>query len=245
MSDVISPTDGQTRLYNALVPKEGPKSVFTPLDFSLYSSYTVDFTLAYMNTTITAVQTVCVDNFANADDVLISVPGTGYTINVPAHSQGVFPIVAPIRPKITVTTAGTALVKCVWLNVPLPAAEWSDAINQLVEEFTFSASGALTVTGPRMTAAAGDAHTITTGGTAVTVFAAGEIPNGAIVWNPIGASETLYIDLVHPAQTASPGTNGTTFEIAPGTKFTIPGSMTGSVSLNAATSAHAFAAMRY
>jgi hypothetical protein len=107
-----------------------------------------------------------------------------------------------------------------------------------------SNGSALVATAP-MTAAAPATFTVVVAGTAVNAFPAGSIVNGAIIVNPSNAGESLWVDLVNTAQTASPGTNGTTFEIPAGSKFTVPGSMVGAVSVNAVTAGHTFAATRF
>lgn len=111
----------QIGVFNALVPKEGPKSVFLPLDFTTVSEVLVDFTQAYEKTVMTVVQTVWCDNSANSVPVSFTVQGTGQTVIVPAGAQATLPVIAAIRPKITVENSGGGILPCIFLNVPLPA----------------------------------------------------------------------------------------------------------------------------
>lgn len=120
----VSITTQQTSIYNALVPPEGPKSVSVSLRFDLAQSLVVDFTLANAQKTISVVQCVWIDNFASGQAVTLTMEGTGQTIEVPANSQGSFPIIAAIRTKITCASTGGQAVQALFLNVPLPSAVW-------------------------------------------------------------------------------------------------------------------------
>jgi hypothetical protein len=91
-----------------------------------------------------------------------------------------------------------------------------------------------------VTAKGGAAHAVVTGGTPVVAVTAGTVVGGGMIRNPVGASEVLLVDLVNPAQSSAPGTNGTTFEVPIGDGFDIPPGLTNQVSVNAASSAHAF-----
>lgn len=244
MSQTINPFNQQTGIYNALVPPEGPKSVNIPLDFSENAAFLIDFTLAYMKTSLSVVQTLWIDNFANDEPVLVSVDNTGQTIEVPASSQGSFPVIAAIRPKITVASAGTALVKTLWLNVPLPGVVWyASGATTVTLGGVGIRDNSLEVLPPLATAAAGAATVVTTGGTAVTVFPASTIIQQGLITNPFDATESLFVDIVNAPGTTAPGTNGTTFELTAGATFVVP-PITNLVRANAATSGHVFTAVR-
>lgn len=230
MSGTISVTMQQSAIYNAMIPPEGPRSVSMALDFAASDQYDVDFTLAYAQKTISVVQTVWVDNSSNPQPVLFSVAGTGQKFTAPPYAQGSFPVIAAIRPKIAVSSVNSAAtVTLLWLNVPLPSSQWYPAGNSSVTPAT------------AQTAAS---DTIAAGGTAQTVFAAGSIVTQGIVINPSTATETLYVDFVHAAADTAPGPNGTTFELLPGQKCNVP-PLTGAVSVNAATTGHAFTAFQF
>ena len=78
--------------------------------------------------------------------------------------------------------------------------------------------------------------TVTTGGTAVNAFS--EPVNGFLLQNPIGATETLYFNMVGTAATTA---SGSTFGLAAGGQFLFEGpTQTITLSVNAATSAHVF-----
>ena len=89
------------------------------------------------------------------------------------------------------------------------------------------------------------AFTIAAGGTAQTCFPANSIVTQGIIFNPNNATESLFVDLINAAQNVQGGgTNGTSFEILPGDSFACPPSSI-LVSVNAATTAHAFVAVRF
>jgi hypothetical protein len=246
MSQTLTPNNQQVSIYNALVPREGPKSVSIPINFSAGATALIDFTTAYENTSFSSVQSVWVDNFNNPNSITFTVQSTGQTIEVPADAQGIFPVIAASRPKITAYSAGAVIVPTLWLNVPMPQGTWYKSGN--------AGGGNVNVTNASIpvsfaiapkTPAAPAAFTIATGGVAVTAFAGGTIVNGAVITNPAAASESLFIDFVNAAQTAVPGTLGTCFELKPGQSFEVPGGIASAVSANAVTAAHAFSAVRY
>lgn len=208
---------------NAAIPPEGPKVVPIALAFSTNAVIIVDFTLANAQAKISAVQMIYLNNKDNPNTVELSCEGTNQIVTVPAHSQGTYPIISTNRPKFTCTSDGGVDIVVHFCNVPLPANEW------------FPDSGALTG------AVGTTIHAIVVGGTAVNVF---DPPptGGAVIINPIAATESLFVDIVNAAGTVAPGTNGTTVELAAGDQFTIPPNFGGIVSANAVTAAHAFTA---
>src|SRR6185437_8815590 len=217
---VLTPTSGQIQTFNARMPAEGPKAIPLTFDFSQYPSYEVDFTLAQMQQRLSVVQSVWVDNSANPEPVSLNVSMSGQIIVCPAYSQGVFPCIAALRPKIIVSCSGTSIIVCVFMNVPLPANVW-------------------TVETPPTTQTAAIANNtkITTGGTAVTVFAVDTV-NGGFITNPNDATESLFVDCFTTAGTVSPGASGTTIELVPGQSFVIPTGLSNAVTANAVTSGH-------
>lgn len=97
-------------------------------------------------------------------------------------------------------------------------------------------------TPPTSTAAVCSASTITTGGTAINFIGAGIIVHGAMVINPLTATEPLFINLVGAATLVA---SGTTFALAAGQSYTVPTPMTVAISGNATTSGHLFTCFRW
>jgi hypothetical protein len=255
MSTTVNVGTQQTAIINALVPREGPKAVSVPLDFTTATgapSILIDFTQAYMQTTISMIQSVWIDNFANASPVRLAINNPPQTIEIPPHAQGCFPVISAIRAKIVATSAGGLVVPCLFLNVPLPVGVWYESGNgfggTVDVSGTVDIGNLVTITGTvdvsgggQGTAIVGDATSVAVGGTPVVVFAAGEIVNGAFIVNPFAATEALYINMIMNAGTVE---SGSTFALQPGQRATIP-PLTGSVTANAVTTGHVLTAVRY
>ena len=88
---------------------------------------------------------------------------------------------------------------------------------------------------------AGDHTSIATGGVAVVVFAAGAIFHVGDIQNPPSATENLCIDITTTAVCGS----GSAFTLQPGGFYRVSGPITTAVSAVAATTGHAFVAVRY
>jgi hypothetical protein len=217
-------------IFNATIPPEGPKALscqakFTPSN----TTFNIDFTLVQSQKKMSVVQGVFVDNSANASPVLIASSTLSQSIVFPAFSQGYIPLLSPKPTQFVVTNqnGGTALVGFIFLNVPVPALIWSSGQAQVV-----TPSGVAS-------------FAIVAGGTAQVVFAAGSIATGAFITNPSGASESLFVDPVNAAQVSiTGGTYGTTTELKPGYSYLCKPSSK-AVSVNAATTGHAFIAVQY
>lgn len=97
------------------------------------------------------------------------------------------------------------------------------------------------------TPTAGTASAIVTGGTAVTLIT-GPV-NGCYIVNPLSAADqniaTAEIAYINPVGAATVTGRGTTATLQPGQNFTCPPGMTTNVSVNAATSAHAFTVVKW
>lgn len=221
----------QIRISNAVMPKEGARVVPLVFDFSLAASFVADFYTASQQQQISAIQAVFIDNSASAGQTTLTVQGTGETVIAPAYSQGVYPIAAAVHPRVTVSNGGASTVTILFFNVPLPASVWLVS-NLAPPPF------AVTAKNPA-------ASSVVTGGTAVTVFAAGAITGGGFIANPLNATESLWLDLVNVPGTTAPGASGTTVEIPIGGSFTIPAGLSNAVRINAVTAGHAFTAVSW
>lgn len=107
-------------VFNALVPAEGPRIVTVAFDFTAAPAFYVDFQLLIASGKMRCVASVFVDNSANGSELLLNVQGTNQTLKVPAHSQGTFPLYCIAIPRITVSTAGSALVTVLFSNSTQP-----------------------------------------------------------------------------------------------------------------------------
>lgn len=115
---------GNIPIYNALVPKEGPRAIPLTLDFSLQQSYTIDLTLQQQLKQISLVQTAFVDNTGNGAVLVITSSGTGQNAICPAYSQAMLPLLCSNPPKLTISSTGGVSVGITLLNVPSPPGVW-------------------------------------------------------------------------------------------------------------------------
>lgn len=217
-SNTISGQDmtGQVGIAGQLVPEGGARAIGFQLDFINFGQNIVDFTYAYENTAFKQIMGVFVDNSANPQTLTIQANQAPFEkIVVPPFAQGTFPIIAPIRPKFTLTSGGSVVVGVIFTNIPLSLCVWS-----------VQTPG--TPTTPQNFAVA-------VPGVAVNPWGTRHVTAGGFIYNPTSNGTTpIYVDFVNQAGTASPGVNGTTVDLAPGDSIPIP---TGyiSVSVNSAS----------
>lgn len=199
-------------------------------------------------------QAMTVDNTAGTDVVTVAETVYGWSRTINAGVAQTFQFPAVQNPVFTIGTTGS-VAGLVWSLYDWPA--FPDA-------WTNSGNGAFganvnVVNVPTVNIGnmppedignynPASAFAVTTGGTAETVFPANSFggmvgyPGGfAVIKNPNNAAESLFVDAVNPAETAEPGSNGTTFELQPGESFTFQPSGV-AITANAVTDGHVFVA---
>ena len=243
MATVAAPVD-QISVYNSIMPKEGPKAIPVTLDFSTTGTLLVDFTLPMNQKRLSAIQTLSVRNWLNAQSISVVAQGFPEPFDIAPGCDVFMPIPAQNLAKFLFTTTGNLIIPVTFWNIPLPAFQmFNPTFGQPV-----SISGTIAVTGTVDTLSAPGvpanpaAFAIVTGGTAVAAIASPT--KGAKIINPPEAVEPLFVDWVHNAGTIAPGANGTTVELGPGQSIDIP-SLTGTITANAATSGHPFTAFQW
>lgn len=197
-------TTNQVSIAGQLMPKGGARAIGFNLDFVSFQQIIIDFTYAYENTQFQEVMGVFVDNSTNPQTLTIQAQQAPQELLVvPPFSQGVFPILAPIRPKFTVATDGSVVVGLIFTNIPLATAVWSvQTPGTPTTPTTFS---------------------VTTAGTAVNPWGTQHVTAGGFIYNPTSnGAAILYVDFVNSAGAASPGVNGTTVDLAAGDSIPIP-----------------------
>lgn len=118
----LNPTQG---LYNALIPKEGPRVYPLSLDFSADTSFSLDLLQIVNRGYMSFIQTIFVDNSLNDEAVTIT-PDIAYQpLKIPPRSQGYLPILVPNQPKLVFSSSGGVKVVVNLLNIPLPAQVWA------------------------------------------------------------------------------------------------------------------------
>jgi hypothetical protein len=257
MAYPLSPSSQQIAVYNALIPPEGPKIVNIPLDFTTTGSngqpIGVDFTVATLRGAMTVVQTLWADNTANSAPLVVNVSGTGQQITIPPGIEGTFPIFAASKPTLTFNTSTSIIIPCIIANMPMPVGTWGTAggggpQSVVVVNTPLDVQGAggapleVKLNAGSVSAIAGAAFSVVTGGTAVAAFTPSMLLLGGVITNPQNATESLFVDAVNTPGTVAPGANGTTTELLAGQSFRVPGGLSGAVQVNAVTSGHAFTA---
>jgi hypothetical protein len=245
-------------VFNALVPKEGPKIIPMSFDFSAAAGYAVNLLSQYQKKVISGVQCIYIDNSLNSSPVTLTFGTSNQKIICPPLTQGYFPVLMPNAPSMTIASAGGVVVPIDLINVPIQSQVWP--ISQWVPKFV---AGALVVSDATLDATV---VAIGTGGTAqgtvefaidaVRTDVSGVIAAGGdwqlltaaaagrqefIIQNPQAATETLFFawSLLMPVSTA--GAMG----LAPGEGFSdsAPGIVdTSNIWVMAATTGHSFTA---
>ena len=207
-------------------PHEGSRVVSAAYSWATQTGYVEDLSQLVARGVETTIQSAWIDNSQCTQAVTIMISGSDQVLVIPANSQGCYPFLCTGAPGFQISVAATVaggLTRVGLLNLPVTMGPWP------------TSGGGLTATIP---AKAGASTSIVAGGTAQTAVAAGAITSEALIKNPNGATESLFLDLVHPAGLVD-GAGGTTFELLPGDTFVVPGVST-SVSVNAATTGHGY-----
>lgn len=214
---------GQSSIAGQLIPEGGARAIGFQLDFINFGSNIVDFTYAYENTNFKEVMGIFVDNSSNPQTLTIQAQQSPQQkIVVPPFSQGTFPVLAPIRPKFTLSSSGSVVVGVVFTNIPLSCCVWS-----------CQTPG--TPTTPTN-------FTVPVADTAVNPWGTLHVTAGGFIYNPTSnGAISIYVDFVNTAQVASPGTHGTNVDLAPGDSIPIPTGVI-SVSVNCHTAGTPFVA---
>jgi hypothetical protein len=116
-----------TPIFNALVPKEGPRMVPFEVAFPTAPSFEIDLTMTVQQRRITVVQSVYMDCSLCDAPVTLQVENTFLNIEAAAGTQGYYPLLVPDTPKFIVSS--TSMAKCIliFLNVPVPSTVWNSS----------------------------------------------------------------------------------------------------------------------
>jgi hypothetical protein len=104
------------------MPDGGPKCIPITLDFTAFGTYVLDLSNVQTRGYFDMLQTVWVDNFNNAQILKITVPSTQQVLQVPASTQGYFPILCanPIKLQFDSAGAGVGVAQVTLINCPIP-----------------------------------------------------------------------------------------------------------------------------
>lgn len=197
-------------------------------------------------------QAMQVDNTANATDLVITELTYGWTRTVVAGGLQTFQYPAVQNQYFTFTSSGNiqAIVSIFdWPAFPDDAGSVG-AASAVTIVGTVQVSGTVDIADQpiivspvplQTTPMAPLSSIINVGGTAENVFPP-FTNTGAYIVNPLSATESLFVDEFHNADTISPGANGTTVELVPGQSQSFQPSLY-PVSANAITTGHTFVAV--
>ncbi len=133
-------------IYNALVPKEGPRCVPFVVPFATAAGpYLIDLQQMVASKRMTVCQSIFIDNTGNDSPLIVNVGGSNQNIVCPSEAQGYFPILTPALPRFTIDTQGTGNVQVIFINVPVPAAVWSGVSETSIAD---AANGPVTPAAP-------------------------------------------------------------------------------------------------
>lgn len=89
------------------------------------STVELDLTNAQTSGVIDQIQSIYIDNSGNLQPVTVGCSLTNQTVTCPPQSQGFFPLLIAMPPKITFTSTGAVIVPVWLINVPMPVGAWS------------------------------------------------------------------------------------------------------------------------
>ena len=220
---------------------EGRKSITTIIDFSIGLSFQLDLSaIQTQQKWINSVQTLYVDNSGNASAVDIVMGVSLQHITIPAGAQAYMPILQPNPPVLNFTNTLAVTVKIQILNFFVPPIVWgaggvTQEVSDPILDATVSNNRVNTTSIPTTLTSVTDASgTITTGGTAQTLFAINATRRRFIIANPATATEELDFNI-----------NGGGFiSLLPGMVWDESGSsiVGDAIQVKAATTGHAFTA---
>jgi len=120
------------RCFNTMRPVSGPKAITQVLNFNTNGLVqTVDFLDAINDGKIEWISTIFIDTSqmtpGATGQVSVAIGGSQQVITVPGGTQGYYPVVCPNPALMQVTgnVTGTGIAVLIFLNIPLPAAQWT------------------------------------------------------------------------------------------------------------------------
>jgi len=135
-TQLLQTTVVQIPTFNQLVPKEGPKAIPLSLDFSVTSSYYLDYQNMQARAFMSEVQCLFIDNSNNNAQLTVLINGTFQLLKVDAFTQGYYPVLVPSPIRLTFSTPQNAAlggatgtpVSIFLMNIPMAGAVWTTAV---------------------------------------------------------------------------------------------------------------------
>jgi hypothetical protein len=115
-------------VYNAQVPKEGPKAIPFSVTFAkaMAGLAVLDLSQQMDQGKISMIQSIYVDTSLTDSRVIITVNGHAVPLTVKGRTQGWYPLVAPNPLVVSFNCQGVdSIVSFILLNTPIAPAQWS------------------------------------------------------------------------------------------------------------------------
>ena len=123
----------QTKLRNLLlenqqIPSEGPKAQVVLLDFTVNASQTLSLLLTEQTGFISMLQTIFIDMTGIANNLIVTIKGSGQKIFAKAATSGYYPVLCPNPPELqfdSTVTPGQAPIPVFLINAPIAGVVWA------------------------------------------------------------------------------------------------------------------------
>lgn len=114
---------------NQAIPSEGPKAIPLVLDFSSNPEIEIDGQQITALGRFAMVQTLFIDLSGAANNLIVSINGTGQQIVAKVGTQGYYNVMCPnpFKLKFTSQVGSTDNVPVYLINVPIPGVVWVTA----------------------------------------------------------------------------------------------------------------------
>ena len=129
-----------TPIFNALVPREGPKMIPYPVAFPTAASFLVDLEQTISQRFMSVVQTLFIDASLCTAPVTIQIEGTLIEIVAEQTTQGYYPVLVPRIPRFVISSTSTQPAVVAFINVPIPSTIWHVAPASLSVSFPTAAA---------------------------------------------------------------------------------------------------------
>ena len=119
------------RVFNGFAPKDLPKTLTVPLDFTVNGSngadILIDLELLEQEAALEFVQAVFTDNTVSGTGFKLTSLISQQRLTLNAGAQAYLPLLAPPKTKFMASTGGNVTADKIWcqfLNMPVPAVVW-------------------------------------------------------------------------------------------------------------------------
>jgi hypothetical protein len=181
-------------VFNGAVPPEGAKIIPQLLQFTAPNTgIEIDLTNIHQLGRFSGIQSVYIDNSANASPFSLSMFSTGQVIECPANSQGYFPVMLTSTLRLTGSLPVVGIVNLIIMNFAVAAAVWNVTGTTAAPAFIFDAHGFLRTTVNNTPVVPVDhSGTIAVANTAQNALAANTSRTGYRLMNTDPSAETLW-----------------------------------------------------